>query len=290
MSNDEGRMPFTSHLTELRTRLVNIVIGVAVASFVTFFFRNELYTLLVYPLAQAWDKAYPGVPIQLHFTSPVEVFMAPFKVSLVAAVFVASPVFFHQMWSFIAPGLYPRERKFVAPFIFVAVALFIGGALFAYYYVLPASFHYFLQISTSPSWGGVTEIFGHRLDVHLVSDAVKVTPMITLDEYLSLTLMLLLVFGAVFELPMLLAILAMLGVVSPGGLWRFNRFAILIAFIAGAVLTPGDLVVGQIAMGTALTVLYNLSILVALLVGRKKKAEEPVESEADEAAAGASGQ
>jgi sec-independent protein translocase protein TatC len=282
MAHDEARMPFTSHLAELRKRVFNIIAGVLVASIVTFFFRNELYAMLVYPLAKAWGTAYPGKPINLHFLSPVEVFMAPFKVSLLAAVFLGSPVVFHQIWRFVSPGLYPRERRFVIPFIVVAFALFLGGAMFAYFYVLPASFKYFLGLSNDTGFHGISDIFGYKIDLHLVQDAVNVTPMITLDEYLSLTSMLLLVFGAVFELPMLLAILAMLGVVTPGGLWRFNRIAILISFILGAVLTPGDLVVGQIAMGVALTVLYNLSILVALLVGRKKKA--PDEKPAAEAA------
>src|SRR5262249_23744635 len=128
---EEGqRMPFLDHLTELRLRLFNSVLGVLIASLVTFVFRNELYAMLVYPLSVAWEKTFPGMPIQLHFTSPVEVFMAPFKVSLFAAVFLGSPVIFHQIWKFIAPGLYPRERRYVVPFVVVAVALFLGGAGF----------------------------------------------------------------------------------------------------------------------------------------------------------------
>src|SRR5262249_20838020 len=154
----EGRMPFTEHLTELRRRLFNSILGVFAASMVTFFFRNELYALLVYPLATAWTSAYPGTSVQLHFTRPVDVSMAPFKVSLVAAVFLGSPIVFYQLWKFISPGLYPRERRFALPFVFVAVALFVGGAWFAYRFVLPASFKYFLGIANDPSWSGDTQI------------------------------------------------------------------------------------------------------------------------------------
>jgi sec-independent protein translocase protein TatC len=267
-----GRMPFTEHLGELRTRLFNSVLGVMVASAITFFFRNELFAIFARPLFVAYSSVAEQAhlpPFQLVYTSPVEVFMAPFKLSLLAAVFVGSPVIFQQVWKFVSPGLYPRERRLALPFIFVSVALFLGGAAFAYFFVLPASYKYFIGISAEPV-GAIRHLFGHDIAVN-VNQAMKFTPMITMDEYFGLTSMLLLVFGVVFELPMLLAILAMLGIVTAGTLWRFNRIAILVAFVLGAVVTPGDLVVGQIAMGTALTVLYNLSIVVAWAVGRPQR-------------------
>jgi sec-independent protein translocase protein TatC len=138
-------------------------------------------------------------------------------------------------------------------------------------FVLPASYKYFLGYAAE-SMGIVKNVFGQSIDVHL-SQAFSIRPMISMDEYFGLTSMLLLVFGVVFELPLLLAILAILGIVSAGMLWRFNRYAILLFAVLGAVLTPGDLVVGQLAMTASLTVLYNISILLALLVGRKRREE-----------------
>jgi sec-independent protein translocase protein TatC len=277
--DDDKRMPFTEHLVELRTRLRNSVLGILAATIVTYIFRAPLFTLLAKPFVQAWlsmpKEGNLGRP-EMVFTDLSDAFMVLLKVALLGGIFLASPVIFHQIWKFISPGLYARERRIALPFILVSVMLFVGGAVFAYIFVLPASYKYFLGYSTE-SMGIINEVFGKQIDIKL-SDTFAMRPMITVDSYFSLTSMLLLVFGVVFELPLLLAVLALLGVVSPRGLWRFNRYAVLIFFVAGAILTPGDLVVGQIALGGALTVLYNLSILIAVLVGRKRKPvdEEPL--------------
>lgn len=281
---DDKRMPFMAHLSELRDRLRTTVIGVLVATMVAYLFRGPLFALMARPLIVAWAETPKelGLPRpEVVFTSPIDPFMVLFKLALLAGIFLASPVIFHQIWKFISPGLYTREKRIALPFILASVLLFAGGAAFSYLYVLPAAYKYFLGYSTE-SMGVIQDVFGKRelwgypVDIKL-TDAFAIKPMITMDEYFGLTSKLLLLFGAVFELPLLLAVLAMLGVVSPRGLWRFNRYFILIAFVAGAVLTPGDLVVGQIAMAGSLTVLYNLSILVALLVGRKRRGEDGVD-------------
>jgi sec-independent protein translocase protein TatC len=210
--------------------------------------------------------------------SPHEGFMVLFKLALVVGVFIASPFVFREIWRFIAPGLYARERRWGFGFVFASVVLFVGGAAFAYLYVLPASYHYFLGYSTE-SLGIIKDALGSHVDIKL-SVPFDIKPMLSMDEYFSLTTMLLLVFGAVFELPLLLAVLAILGIVSAGTLWRFNRYAIVLFAVAGAVLTPGDLVVGQLAMTVSLTILYNISILVAFLVGKKRKEREAAEEAA----------
>ena len=280
---DERRMPFSEHLVELRTRLRNSVIAVLIGTIVAYAFRAPLFALLARPLIIAWAETpkEAGLPApEIVFTGPAEGFMVLFKLALLAGIFLSCPWVFRELWKFISPGLYRRERRFALPFVIVSALLFTGGAAFAYLYVLPASYKYFLGYSTD-SMGiirdvfGRHEVWGYKIDIKL-TEAFAIKPMITMDEYFGLTSMLLLLFGVVFELPLVLSVLAMIGIVSPRGLWRFNRYFILIAFIAGAVLTPGDLVVGQIAMGLSLTVLYNLSIVVALLVGRqrRKKAAE----------------
>jgi sec-independent protein translocase protein TatC len=277
----ERRMPFLEHLAELRNCLRNAAIAVVVSTGIAYAFRKYLFALLARPLIDAWMQAQQEAGLgraEMVFTSPIEAFMVLFKLSLLCGIFLASPVIFRELWKFISPGLYERERKWGLAFVVVSVLLFVGGAAFAYIYVLPAGYKYFLGYSQE-SLGVIKEVMGKAVDVKL-SLPFDIKPMITMEEYFGLTSMLLLVFGAVFELPLVLSILAMLGIVSAGMLWRFNRYAIVIFAIMGAVLTPGDLVVGQLAMTGALTVLYNLSILLAVLVGRNRKKREAAEEAA----------
>ncbi len=284
------RMGFLDHLDELRTCFRNASLALVVASGVTYAFRGFLLALFAQPLISAWVVASQetglGKP-EMVFTSPTEAFMVELKLALLAGVFLASPVIFRELWRFISPGLYERERRWGLGFIISSVILFAGGAYFAYRFVLPASFKYFLGYA-GESMHRINEIFGKHVDIKL-SEQFSIRPMISLDEYFGLTSMLLLVFGVVFELPLVLAVLAVLGIVSAGALWRFNRFAILIFAIAGAVLTPGDLVVGQLAMTVSLTVLYNISILLALIVGKSRKEREAAEVAAQAEADAADG-
>ena len=277
----EKRMPFLAHLDELRTCLRNSAIALLAGTIVAYPFRAYLFALLVRPMMQAWEEASAEVHLgrgEFVFLSPHEPFMVLFKLALVVGVFIASPFVFRELWRFIAPGLYAREKKWGLAFVLMSVVLFVGGAVFAYVYVLPASYHYFLGYSTE-SLGIIKDVMGKHFDIRL-SAPFDIKPMLTMDEYFGLTTMLLLVFGAVFELPLLLAVLAMLGIVSAQQLWRWNRFAIVLFAVAGAVLTPGDLVVGQLAMTVSLTVLYNLSILLAFIVGKKRKEREAAEEAA----------
>ena len=273
--HDERRMPFLDHLAELRQRLRNSVLAIVVAAIGCYLFRGALFRLLAKPLVSAFLKAKDeGVAGQLIFTSPIEAFLVLLKTALVASIFVASPVIFHQLWAFISPGLYPHEKRWALPFVFIAVFLFMGGGLFCYRFVLPAGYEFFLTAAKEATAKLAVEL-GPNIQIQ---DALSIKPMISMDEYFGLTLMLLLVFGVVFELPLVLSVLAMLGVVSAGSLWRFNRYAILIFAVAGAILTPGDLVIGQLAMTGSLTVLYNLSIIVAWLVQRNRRAAEMAEN------------
>ncbi len=275
---DEKRMPFLAHLDELRSCLRNSAIALLGGTIIAYPFRADFFALLVRPLMRAWSENPALGRGELVMLSPHEGFMVLFKLALVVGVFLASPFVFREIWKFIAPGLYARERKWGLGFIVASVLLFAGGAAFAYTYVLPASYKYFLGYSTE-SLGIIKHALGSTFDITL-SQPFDIKPMISMEEYFGLTTMLLLVFGVVFELPLLLAVLAILGIVSAGTLWRFNRYAIVLFAVAGAVLTPGDLVVGQLAMTVSLTVLYNLSILLAFLVGKKRKEREEAEERA----------
>lgn len=265
--DEERRMPFLDHLGELRDRIRNSVIAIFASAVVCYIFRLRIFGWLALPLFSAFKKAEAlGVKGQIVFLNPMERFMVYLKTALVASLFLASPVIFYQLWAFIAPGLYKHERRWAVPMILAAVLLFAGGGLFCYHFVLPAGYEFFMTTGLDKSeidqLGTVSALFQN------------IQPFISMDEYYGLTLMLLLVFGVVFELPLVLSVLSLLGVVSAGSLWRFNRYAILLFAIAGAILTPGDLVVGQLAMAGSLTVLYNLSILFALVVQRKRKATD----------------
>jgi sec-independent protein translocase protein TatC len=274
-SPGEKRMPFLAHLQELRTTLRNSAIAILTTTALAYAFRQELFSLMARPMMAAWSEAQAETGIgkpEMVFTSPIEPFMVLFKLAMLAGVFLASPIIFREIWRFISPGLYARERRWGLAFIVSSAVLFIGGAAFAYLYVLPASYKYFLGYSVH-DLGIIKKALGQTIDVKL-STPFDIRPMLTMDEYFSLTSVLLLVFGAVFELPLLLSILAMLGIVSAAQLWRFNRYAIIVFAVLGAVLTPGDLVVGQLAMTASLTVLYNLSILLAVLFGRRRKQQE----------------
>jgi sec-independent protein translocase protein TatC len=280
--SEERRMPFLEHLQELRTCLRNSAVAVLACTIVCYLFRQYLFVLMARPLVNAWVDAQKELGLgkpEMVFTSPIEAFMVLFKLSLLVGVFLASPFIFRELWRFISPGLYKRERRWGLAFVIISVFLFVGGATFAYRFVLPTGYKYFLAYS-SDSLGIIKDVLGHSVDVHL-SEAFSIKPMISMDEYFGLTSVLLLVFGAVFELPLLLSILAMLGIVSAGMLWRFNRYAIIIFAVLGAVLTPGDMVLGQLAMTGSLTVLYNLSILLAVIVGRQKRKREADEAAAD---------
>ncbi len=274
---DEKRMPFLEHLAELRDRLKNSVIAILIAAVACFIYRGALFRYLAKPILSAFRVAKAqGVAGQLIFTSPIEAFLVLLKTALVASIFVASPVIFYQLWAFIAPGLYPHEKKWALPFVFLAVLLFVGGGLFCYSFVLPPGYQFLLTAGTEASVELMKSIGN---DVQIM-DAVQIRPLISMEEYFGLTLMLLLVFGAVFEMPLILCVLSMLGIVSARSLWKFNRYAILIFAVAGAVLTPGDLVIGQLAMAGSLTVLYNLSIAIAWLVERKRTQASPDDTSA----------
>jgi sec-independent protein translocase protein TatC len=279
--DDQPRMGFLEHLDELRTCLRNSALALIGSTAITYGFRGYLFAILARPLIDAWLKAQESSGIgkpELVFTSPTEGFMVLLKLALLAGVFVASPFIFRELWRFISPGLYERERRWGLVFVVSSVLLFAGGAAFAYRFVLPASYKYFLGYA-GESMNMIKDVLGQHVDIHL-SEQFSIRPMITMDEYFGLTSMLLLVFGVVFELPLLLAVLAALGIVSAGTLWRFNRYAILLFAVAGALLTPGDLVVGQLAMTLSLTVLYNISIVLALIVGRRRAREEAAAVEA----------
>jgi sec-independent protein translocase protein TatC len=253
-------MPFLAHLRELRDRVRNAALFFTAAFVVCFIFADEIYHWLREPVFEAWNaknaalvaKGKPalGDPA-MSFGSLTEPFWVNMSVALWAGIFLASPFIFYQLWKFIAPGLYKRERRITVLFAVCSAILFSGGAVFCFYFVLPNLYDFLLGYASSEN-----------------------KPILMMSAYLDLTRDMMLAFGAVFELPLLIAFLALVGLVTHRGLWKFNRWFVVIAFIIGAILTPSPDVVSQIAMAAPMIVLYNLSILIAWgITARREKAD-----------------
>ena len=239
---NEDKMPLTSHLEELRKRLVRILITVGIAFLGCFAFKEELFRIIAQPLISVLP---PGS--HMVYTGLPEAFFTYIKVSLYAGIFVASPVVLYHIWKFISPGLFPKEKKFVAPFVITSTLLFVGGVCFGYFLVLPGAYKFFLEFTT---------------------DFLK--PMLSMREYLTLTLKLLLAFGVIFEIPVFLFFMTKIGLVTPRKLARMRRYAIVVCFIVAAIITPTPDAFTQCMMAIPMIVLYEVGILVSRLAGRRK--------------------
>lgn len=238
--DSEAKIPFTAHLEELRHRLIVCFIAVGIGFVVSYGFKEKLFQILSRPLIsvmQAEDK--------IIFTGIPEAFFTYLKVAFLSGITLAAPVIIYQFWMFVAPGLYAKEKRLLVPIALFSSAFFIGGALFGYFIVFPFGFKFFLGFAT---------------------DTIR--PLPAMQEYLSLTATLLLVFGLVFELPLIITLLARLGLVSVDLLKKNRKYAIVLFFIVAAILTPPD-VVTQIMMAVPLMVLYEVSIVGARIFGKK---------------------
>jgi sec-independent protein translocase protein TatC len=254
MVDSAEKQPFLSHLEELRKRLVVCAIGVGVGFAIAYIFSERLFQLLVAPL-----KAVMPEGDQLIFTNLPEMFFAYLKVAFIAGILAAAPLIFYELWMFIAPGLYQREKKLAIPFVISSTILFVGGALFGYFVVFPFGFKFFIGFS---------------------NEYVKALP--SVKQYFSFSMKLLFAFGVVFELPVIIFFLSKMGIVTPQFLRQKRKYAILLTFVLAAILTPPD-VITQCMMAGPLIVLYEIGILVSRVAQKKKEGGETVKAEADEA-------
>ncbi len=243
--NLDDKMPFTSHLEELRERLIKCFIAVGVGFCACYGFKEKIFDLLNQPLIAAM-----GAEDKMIFTALHEAFFTYLKVSFLAGLMLASPVIIYQFWMFVAPGLYEKERKLIFPIVFLSTFFFVGGALFGYFVVFPYGFRFFLGFAT---------------------ETIQALP--SMKEYLSFSSKLLLAFGLVFELPLVITFLARLGIVSVPFLKKNRKYALLIFFVGAAIITPPD-VVTQIMMAFPLMLLYEISIIGARIFQKRKPAPE----------------
>ena len=243
-SGDGSRMSFLEHLEELRKRIIYAVYGILAGCAVAFFFAQKLTHYLQKYLTQMGGKL-----IYTEFTGG---FFFYFKVGALMGLIIAMPVVLWQLWMFVAPGLYQREKKIVIPFVLSASALFGAGVAFAHFVAIPSMLKFFAQFEN--------EYF---------------SMMVNAGEAFSFYVLMVLAFGIVFQMPILVFFLARFGVVTAGFMWRHFRYAILIIFVIAAVATPSADPVNQTIFAAPMIVLYLISIVVAWAVQKKKPADDP---------------
>jgi len=246
-SLDEAKMSFMEHLGELRTRIVRALVALLVGTVIVLPFSQHIVDWLARPVTK--------LNYELVFTAPAEAFWVQMKVGLIVGIFLSAPAILWQVWAFVAPGLHEHEKKYALPFVVIGSLLFIGGGAFSLFVVTP----YAIQFLLSYARPGLK-------------------PMITLQNHIDFLLKFTLAFGAVFELPLAITILARIGIVTSKMLARNRKYAILGAFIAGAVLTPTPDAFNQTLMAGPLILLYEVGIICARIFGRQP-APEPAPAE-----------
>ena len=243
---DEKKLSLTAHLQELRKRLILSFIAVGAGFILCYAFADSIFNILALPLL----KVMPAGG-SLIFTSVAEAFFTYMKVAFIAGLILASPFVLYQIWAFVAPGLYQKEKRYVVPFVSLGSLFFAMGILFGYFVAIP---------------------FGFKFLLGYASDFIK--PMPSMKEYLSFSIKFLLAFGLVFEFPVVLVLLSRIGVIDAKMLARQRKYAILLIFVFAAVMTPPDLI-SQVLMALPLIGLYELSILLSKFFGKKSA---PVQS------------
>jgi len=251
---DDARMSFLEHLYDLRNRLRAAALIFIVATIVSFFFAQKYFDILTRPARAAWTAALGREPTFV-FTNPTEPFWVYTKLSLYAAIMFASPAVIWQLWKFVAPGLYRKEKRMAMTVTVATAACFIGGAVFGYLLISKPALTFLF---------GLAETFTGTLPF-------KIEPRVKMAELVGFTLAMLLCTGGAFELPVVLAVLGWLGLVTSRGLWKFNKYALILSAVVGGVLTPGPDILSQLLMAGPLFGLFNVSIVVVWMIERTRR-------------------
>jgi sec-independent protein translocase protein TatC len=241
----EEKQPFLSHLKELRDRILVCIIALGIAFIFTYYFKEKIFAFLMQPFIRVMPEKSSFI-----FTGVTEAFITYFKISIVAALFVCFPVMLYEFWMFVSPGLYAKEKRYVYPFIFLGSLCFICGALFCYFIVMPSVYKFFVSYA-----------------------AEYIIPMPDLKSYMSLTLKMLIIFGLIFELPLVAFYLSKAGIINFRMLSTKRRYAILGIVILSAIITPPDMA-SQLLMAIPLWGLYEISILITRFFGKKEIGDE----------------
>lgn len=254
-----GKMPLLDHLVELRRRLIISMVAFLVAFLICFYFANPLFNFLVDPLAKMWEGEAGH---RLIFTALHEKFFTNVKIAFFAAAMLAFPVIAVQVWMFVAPGLFKRERRAFLPFLVVTPVLFLLGGAAVYYGLMPVAWRFF---------AGFQELGA--------ADGLPIELLPKVSEYLGLSMRLIFAFGLAFELPVAMTLLARAGLTTSDGMKKKRKYAVVLAFVAAAILTPPD-PLSQLALAFPIILLYEISIWSARLIerGRDREAREAAES------------
>ncbi|MES1172739.1 MAG: twin-arginine translocase subunit TatC [Myxococcales bacterium] len=247
---EENVMTFWEHLEELRSRIVRMIIAFAVGGGVAWYFKRQLLIWLTMPFVKAWGDGHNAGTAALHFPAPAALFLAYVRLAATGGAIFALPFVLYQIWAFIAPGLYSKEKRFAIPFVVSSCGLFAAGGYFGWKVAFPVAFKYLLSFSGNLGVG------------------IDVVPTVMVSDYIDFVTHMLVAFGVAFELPVLSFFLSFAGLVTYKQLIKFFRYFVVVAFIISAVLTPPD-PMSQLLLAIPLCGLYGLSILVAMVFGRK---------------------
>ena len=249
---ESGKMPLLDHLVELRSRLIYSAAAFFITFFIGYGLAEPIFNFLVQPLADATEGRQG---MRMIFTAMHEAFFTYIKVGFFFAACISFPIVAAQIWMFIAPGLYKDEKKAIMPFILATPVLFTLGASMVYYLVIPLAWQFFLGFETPGGDGNLPMMLEPKV-----------------DQYLSLVMRLIFAFGVAFELPVLIVLLAKVGIVGTEGLKAKRKYAIVVAFVAAAILTPPD-VISQVLLAVPIIILYEISIVCAHFIEKKREQE-----------------
>lgn len=242
----EQHLTLIQHLTELRTRLIRSLAALIIVMVLCLYFSKEIFRFLQTPLLKVMPENAGFIA-----TNPIEAFITYLKVALLAGIFLSSPFVLYQLWKFVAPGLYLREKKMAFLFVTLSTLFFVGGALFGYFVIFPIGFKFFVS----------------------ALEGTEIRFMPQMNDYLSFISKMLLTFGLVFEMPLILVLLSRIGIVKLQMLTKARRYVLVLMFLIAGILTPGPDVLSQLLLGIPLLLLYELSVLTIWLLERRNKSK-----------------
>jgi len=243
-TSNEREMPFLDHLEELRWRIIKSLIAIIIGTIIGLIFSKRVLDFLIWPTTQL------ETPLLIQVLKVQGMFVVTLEVGFFTGLILSLPAIFYHIWKFIAPGLLEHERRYFPQLIFSVTVLFLGGVAFAYFAVLPFAIRFFIGMAP-PS----------------------IQPNIAIDFYIGFVIRILLLFGIIFELPVLSFFLSKIGIISPDSMRKYRRHAIVIIFVIAAILTPPDPFT-QVLLGIPLIILYEFSIVISKLVYKKKRLKE----------------